>query len=108
VVEFVEPSGNSRKVPVLRGQNLMDAALVAGVEGIVGQCGGAINCATCLCDFATDQLVRLPAQHPDELELLRYVDEASTNSRLTCQLSGSAALHGIVARVVVSIGSPDN
>ena len=108
MVEFVEPSGSSRKVPVLQGQSLMDAALVAGVEGIVGQCGGAINCATCLCEFVSDLLSQLPVQHPDETELLHFVDEASTNSRLACQLHGSPAVHGLVARVVVSTGSPAN
>lgn len=86
----------------------MDAALAAGVAGITGQCGGAINCATCLCNFADSQLSLLPPAHPDETELLSYVDEASTNSRLTCQLLGSPALNGFVAQVVLSIASPDD
>lgn len=86
----------------------MDAALNAGVKGILGQCGGAINCATCLCDFNPEALSLLPPPHADETELLHYVDEASTNSRLTCQLYGHPTLHGLVARVVVSIASPDD
>lgn len=107
-VDFVEPGGATRRVTVLEGQNLMDAALAAGVQGIIGQCGGAINCATCLCDFDPKQLLRLPPQHPDETELLQYVDEASTNSRLACQLLGSPAMQGLVARVVVSISTQED
>lgn len=106
-VVFVEPDGKKRTVTVLYGQNLMDAALTAGVVGIQGQCGGAINCATCLCDIDAKQRQLLPAQHADEVELLEYVDEASINSRLSCQLIGESQLDGLVAQVVVSIASPD-
>gem|GEM_PF-1430268 len=99
-VDFIEPDGTKRRVAVLCGQSLMDAALAAGVAGIIGQCGGAINCATCLCDvISTD----LPPQHKDEQELLAWVDEATTNSRLCCQLFGSPAIDGLQLRVLTTV-----
>lgn len=101
-VQFIEPDGQQPWVTALIGQNLMDAALAAGIAGITGQCGGAINCATCLCDLAPSALSGLPDQHPDELELLSYVDEASTNSRLACQLIASPELDGLILQVVES------
>lgn len=103
-VRFIEPDATQRRVQALVGQNLMDAALAAGVAGITGQCGGAINCATCLCDLPPSSLAGLPIQHPDEVELLSYVDEASTYSRLTCQLIATPELEGLILRVV----SPGN
>ena len=99
-VRFVEPDGTLRTCRVPSGQNLMDAALAAGVVGITGQCGGAINCATCLCDVEPGWLPRLPPAHPDEVELLSYVDEATTTSRLACQIIATDALDGLTLRVV--------
>jgi len=115
IVCFIEPDATERRVPALPGQNLMDAALAAGVAGIIGQCGGAINCATCLCDLlpaeprqsdetSPRERPTLPEPHPDETELLSYVAEASTQSRLACQLIATPELNGLVLRGV----SPGN
>jgi len=90
-------------VELAPGQSLLDGALEASVEGLTGQCGGAINCATCLCEIDADVIDRLPLQHPDELELLAWVDEASANSRLSCQLIASAELAGLVLKVVPTL-----
>ncbi len=99
-VEFVEPNKQVRLVSAIIGQSLLDAALDAGVTGLDGQCGGAINCATCLCDISAEQHIKLPPAHADELELLKWVDEASTKSRLSCQLIAAEDLAGLVLRVV--------
>ena len=99
-VEFVEPNKQARLVSAIIGQSLLDAALDAGVIGLSGQCGGAINCATCLCNIAPGQRVKVPPAHADELELLEWVDEASTNSRLSCQLIAVPDLAGLILQVV--------
>ena len=101
-VTFIEPNGRHQHARVFVGQNLMDAGLSAGVLGITGQCGGAINCATCLCDVPHDWLLRLPAAQADEAELLSYVDEAGSNSRLSCQIAAAPDLDGLVVVVVAS------
>ena len=102
-VEFIEPTGQKRRVEVALGENLLEAALEASIAGLTGQCGGAINCATCLCDIDPAALRQLPPQHPDELELLKWVDEASANSRLTCQLLATPDLAHLVLKVVPTL-----
>lgn len=99
-VEFIEPDGNRRWVELPQGQSLLDGALDATIQGLSGQCGGAINCATCLVDIDPESLGKLPSQHPDELELLAWVDEAKASSRLSCQLIATPELAGLVLRVV--------
>jgi len=102
-VVFIDPTGRARRVELDPGQSLLDGALEAEVEGLTGQCGGAINCATCLCDIEAEFLGKLPPQHPDELELLAWVDEASRNSRLSCQLAATPELAELVLKVVPTI-----
>lgn len=100
LVEFIEPGGDRRQILLPLGQSLLDGALNASIEGLSGQCGGAINCATCLCDIEPEALNKLPPQHTDELELLAWVDEAGANSRLSCQLTAAPELAGLVLKVV--------
>ncbi|MEM7219420.1 MAG: hypothetical protein AAF515_13725 [Pseudomonadota bacterium] len=101
-VTLIEPDGRRRYCVGYPGQSLMDVALVEGVEGILGQCGGAMNCATCLCALPPYWLERLPQPHPDERELLSYVDQAGPRSRLGCQVLLRRTLDGLVARVTPS------
>jgi len=48
-VSYVDAGGASHAVEVPVGENVMRGALYNGVEGIVGECGGALACATCHC-----------------------------------------------------------
>ena len=102
-VTFVEPEGQCREVKALLGQNLMDAALLAGVHGITGQCGAAINCATCLCTLTETDYARLKAPSADERELLSYVDEATISSRLSCQIIAAPDIDGLRVQVVRTV-----
>ncbi len=90
------------------GQNLLDLALSASVSGMLGQCGGAINCATCLVDTGPNWAKHLQSPCADEIELLSYVDEATTTARLACQLVASESIDGIRLRVIATINSQDS
>ena len=102
-VTFVEPEGRCREIKALVGQNLMDAALLAGVAGITGQCGAAINCATCLCNLTEADQARLTRPSADERELLSYVDEATISSRLSCQIIAAPDIDGLRLEVVRTV-----
>jgi len=100
-ITFVDPDQKTRTTcEAYPGQSLMDAALAAGVTGVTGQCGGAINCATCLCNIERSWHRHLPPQHDDERELLSVVDQATEASRLSCQIVATAALDGLVLHVI--------
>ena len=84
LLEFIEPAGDRRRVELPPGQSLLEGALDASIKGLTGQCGGAINCATCLVDIDPESLSRLPPQHSDELELLASSTQASSSSSSEC------------------------
>lgn len=82
------------------GRSLMHAAVSAGVEAIVADCGGTLSCATChvMLDEPWRSRVRPPSKDEDAmLELTAAPREAG--SRLACQIVLDGSLDGLVARV---------
>jgi 2Fe-2S ferredoxin len=100
-VTYIEFNGASHTIDVPEGENVMRGALYNGVEGIVGECGGGLSCATCHCyvDEAWADKVGEPASH-EERELLEGVaSELKPTSRLSCQIVASPELDGLVVHL---------
>ena len=99
-VLFVEASGAEHRIDVPTGENLMRAALNEGLDGMVGECGGGLACATCHCYVEEDWADRLPAPAQTELDMLECTtSERRPSSRLSCQIIASDALDGLVVHL---------
>lgn len=99
-VLFVEASGAEHRIDVPTGENLMRAALNEGLDGMVGECGGGLACATCHCYVEEDWADRLPAPAQTELDMLECTaSERRPSSRLGCQIIVSDALDGLVVHL---------
>lgn len=97
LITFIEPNGETRNVSAEPGESLMVAATRAGVDGIVGECGGSAMCATCHCYHEAGDL---PEQQSLEAETLEFTAiNPRPNSRLTCQVMADGAMEGVVLRV---------
>jgi ferredoxin, 2Fe-2S len=102
-VTFISSAGERVAVTVPHGHNLMRAAQDHGIEGMVGDCGGCLSCATCHVYVEEAFLPRLPAASANEDEMLNYAAaERRPNSRLSCQITMSEEIAGIT----VAIASP--
>ncbi|MGE3692930.1 MAG: 2Fe-2S iron-sulfur cluster-binding protein [Novosphingobium sp.] len=97
-VTYVAHDGSSQEIDVPLGENVMRGALYNGVEGIVGECGGGLSCATCHCyvDEAWTAKVGGPASQAEEELLESAAAELKPTSRLSCQIVMSAELDGLV------------
>lgn len=99
-VTYVEHGGAEHVVEVPVGENVMRGALYNGIDGIVGECGGGLACATCHC-YVDEEWQDL-AGTPSEAEV-QMLDSASAevkpNSRLSCQIAVTEALDGLVVRL---------
>jgi ferredoxin, 2Fe-2S len=99
-VTFIEADGTSRTIAAKLGDPLMIAARNIGVRGIVAECGGSAMCATCHCYVISVAAGALPAPKPDEVDTIEFNANApQDNSRLTCQITVTAALEGAVFQV---------
>ena len=98
-VTFIDAAGLITEVQVAVGDSVMDGALDNNIAGIVGQCGGGCTCVTCHCYVAEPWASRVPAAHPDELEMLEYALAARPSSRLACQIKLADVLDGLVVQL---------
>ncbi|MFV8817958.1 2Fe-2S iron-sulfur cluster-binding protein [Haliea sp. E17] len=98
-VKFIQPDGVEKVVEVPEGTSLMTAALENGVEGILGDCGGACSCATCHCYIDEAFLPQIPAAEDIEQSMIEFATDPKENSRLGCQVQVTEAVSGIVVRM---------
>lgn len=100
-VSYIAQDGAASVLDVPVGDNVMHGALYNGVEGIVGECGGALACATCHCyiDDAWTGKVGGPATQDERDMLESAVAEVRPTSRLSCQIVMSDALDGLVVHM---------
>lgn len=100
-VTYVEAGGASHVVDVPDGENVMRGALYNGIEGIVGECGGGLACATCHCyvDDAWAGKVGSPATRDEEEMLESASAELRPSSRLSCQIVMAPELDGLIVHL---------
>lgn len=99
-ITYVDPFTGPIVVEAAAQSSLMRAAVDNNVQGILGECGGALSCATCHVYIAEEHLARLPQPHPLESEMLSFTAaERRPNSRLACQVIVDAGLDGLVVHL---------
>ncbi|WP_439401728.1 2Fe-2S iron-sulfur cluster-binding protein [Bradyrhizobium sp. DASA03068] len=97
---FIHADGKPDRVETSGGESAMQAATRHGVEGILAECGGNAMCATCHVYVDESWLARLPTIADDEDALLDGTTaERRPNSRLSCQITVTSELDGLVLRL---------
>jgi ferredoxin, 2Fe-2S len=98
---YISHDGQRTELDIAEGENVMHGALYNGVAGIVGECGGALACATCHCyiDEAWADRVGPPSSQA-ELDMLENTAAPVTQtSRLTCQITVTPELDGLIVHM---------
>lgn len=100
-VTYVDHDGHATRVDVPVGENVMRGALYNGIEGITGECGGGLSCATCHCYVDEDWVDTVGGPSSEaEAELLESAaTEVRPTSRLSCQIEMTPALDGLVVHL---------
>lgn len=97
---YINANGAKTTVDAQDGDNVMQTALANDVEGVIGECGGSMMCATCHCyvdeAFADKAGVRMDGE--DEM-LECATSEVKTTSRLSCQIVINPDLEGLVVHL---------
>lgn len=85
------------------GQSLMAAAVAGDVDGIAADCGGLLTCGTCHVFVAEPFASILLPPTVDELAMLAFTaTPRQPNSRLSCQITLTAAVDGLTVELPAS------
>ena len=96
-ITFVAADGTTTQVDAAEGESVMRAAVSHDVDGIIGECGGAMMCATCHCYVDEAWADAAGPRHEGEGDLLDCAaSPVQPTSRLSCQIRMRADLDGIV------------
>lgn len=92
-------AGEFRAVSAPGGVSLMEALRDTGFDDILALCGGCCSCATCHVYVDPAFVDRIPAQEPDEDDLLDSSSHRRETSRLSCQIPMTDALDGLAVTI---------
>ena len=98
-ITYIEFDGTEHTIEVRPGLSVMEGAVKNNIPGIDADCGGACACATChvYVDAAwTDKTGSKTAMEESMLDFAEGVEE---NSRLSCQISVTDQLDGLIVRM---------
>ena len=98
-ITYIEHNGKSHTIEVAKELSVMEGALQNNIPGIDADCGGACACATCHVYVHEKWFNKLPNKESAEEDMLDMAFEPKSLSRLSCQLTVSDALDGLVVNM---------
>jgi ferredoxin, 2Fe-2S len=98
-IVFIEHQGTQHEVEADAGRSVMQAAVDNGVPGIVADCSGSCSCGTCHGFVDPAWLAKLPPAGAAESAMLEGLLELQSNSRLTCQITVTLDIDGMIVRL---------
>ena len=98
-ITYIEHSGKSHTIEVPKELSVMEGALQNNIPGIDADCGGACACATCNVYVDEKWFGKLKKKDDAEQDMLDMAFEPKSLSRLSCQLTVSDTLDGLVVKM---------
>ena len=98
-ITYVEHSGKLHTIQVQNGLTVMEGAVQNNIPGIDADCGGSMACATCHVYVKENWFNKLPKKEDGEEDMLDMAYEPNKFSRLSCQLTVSDKLEGMIVNL---------
>jgi ferredoxin, 2Fe-2S len=98
-ITYIEHNGKSHEIEVANGLTVMEGAVQNNISGIDADCGGSCACATCHIYVNEEWFNKLPKKESAEEDMLDMAYEPNKLSRLSCQITVSDELNGLVVKM---------
>ena len=98
-ITYIEHNGKSHTLEVPNGLTVMEGAVQNNISGIDADCGGSCACATCHVYVDEKWFNKLTNKESAEEDMLDMAFELKPLSRLSCQLTVSDELDGLVVKM---------
>ena len=95
-ITYIENNGKEHTVDVQNGLTVMEGAVQNDIPGIDADCGGSMACATCHVYVKDDWYDKLDEKSEGEDDMIDQAYEPKKNSRLSCQITVSDKIEGLV------------
>ena len=95
-ITYIEHDGKEHTVDVQNGLTVMEGAVQNDIPGIDADCGGSMACATCHVYVKDDWYDKLDEKSEGEDDMIDQAYEPKKNSRLSCQITVSDKVEGLV------------
>ena len=98
-INYITHDNQSHNIEVQNGLTVMEGAVQNDIPGIDADCGGGMACATCHVYVKDDWFNKLPKKAEGEDDMLDQAFEPNSYSRLSCQITVSDELNGLVVHL---------
>ena len=98
-ITYIDQEGKSHEIEVANGLSVMEGAVQNNIPGIDADCGGSCDCATCHVYVDEKWFIKLPKKDSAEEDMLDMAYEPKKFSRLSCQLTVTNELDGLVVKM---------
>lgn len=98
-INYIEHDGTKHSIAVEVGYTVMQGARNNGLHGIVAECGGGLACATCHVYVKPPWDTRLPPPREDETAMIEFAEDATDESRLSCQIAVTESVDGLTVHI---------
>ena len=98
-ITYIEHNEKSHTVDVPNDLTVMEGAIQNNIPGIEADCGGACACATCHVYVDEKWFDKIPQKEDAEQDMLDMAVEPNKFSRLSCQITVTDELDGLVVKM---------
>ena len=98
-ITYIEYNGKTHRIDVAKGLSVMEGAVQNNIPGIDADCGGGMACATCHVYVKEEWFDKLPKKEDGEEDMIDMAYAPNKFSRLSCQLTVSEELEGLVVKL---------
>ena len=98
-ITYIESNKKIHTIEVANGLSVMEGAVQNNIPGIDADCGGSMACATCHVYVKEEWFDKLPKKEDGEEDMLDMAFEPNKFSRLSCQLTVTDELDGLIVQL---------
>ena len=98
-ITYITSDDQTHTIEVQNGLTVMEGAVQNNIPGIDADCGGGMACATCHVYVKEDWFNKLPKKEDGEEDMIDMAYEPNKYSRLSCQLTVSNDLEGLIVQL---------
>ena len=98
-ITFIEHDGTEHSVELETGKSLMQVAMDNAIPGVDADCGGECACGTCHVILEEKMMPTSGSVSDEEQQMLDMTPEQAPTSRLSCQITTTDDMDGMVVRL---------